>query len=138
MERAVPPVSAETDRRLRVLVVEDDEEMRAALRQILELAGFQVRTASDGIEGRSLASAEAYDILLSDVRLPGQSGLALARSLRDLAARPRVILLTAYPEWKIYEEAEAAGACEVITKPVDLFKLAALIQEIARPAPPPA
>ena len=135
MEKTVPFPTTTGDRRFRVLVVEDDDEMREALRQILELSGFHVRTAADGTEGGTLASSDVYDVILSDVRLPGQSGIALARSLRGQADPPRIVLLTAYPEWKVFAEAEAAGACEVITKPVDLFKLATLIHELARPSP---
>src|ERR1051326_7284670 len=119
MSSGCPADRKEPDKRFRVLVIEDDPEMREALREILELSGFTVTTAKDGTEGAA-ALADRYDVVLSDVRVPGQSGLALARSLRHRSDAPQVILITAYPEWKVYEEAAEAGAAAVEAKAVRL------------------
>ena len=126
------------ERRFRILLVEDDLEMREAIREVLQMSGFIVHTAADGDEAALLALADAFDVLLSDIRLPGQSGIALARSLKGRAHPPKIILITAYPEWKVYEEATVAGAAAVISKPLDLFKLAGVVQEVARSGNPAA
>ncbi len=110
--------------RIRVLVVEDEAEMRGALREVMEMNNMAVDTASDGMAATSRVFNTAYDVVVSDIRLPGMSGIAMARSLGLRARWPRIILITAYPSPEIVAEAEAAGAFEVVAKPLNLVHLA--------------
>jgi len=116
---------------LRVLVVEDDDELRRAIREVFLMRGFAVNTARDGSSAVELAQQERYDVVVSDIRLPGLDGIGVARRLTGMKEAPRVVLMTAYPEWKVYEEAREAGALRVIKKPVGLGHLASLVEELA-------
>lgn len=118
-------------REVKVLVVEDDSEMRAALRDTFLLRGFLVNTAADGIKALLLSFRDRYDAVVCDIRLPRMNGIDVARSLSTLTFPPKVILITAYPEWKVYEEAYAAGAAEVIRKPFQLSALADTVNRLA-------
>ncbi len=117
---------------VRVLVVEDDHDMRVALREMFELHGMSVDTAMDGVDASAHGLRVPYDVVVSDIRLPGMSGIALSRSLQGRSRPPRVILITAYPEWKVVQEAYEAGAVEVVRKPFDLGKLAKRVVQAAR------
>lgn len=127
----IPPAPASRSPS-RVLVVEDDEEMRDALREFLLLSGFLVSAVGDGQEADVLATRQDFDVLLCDIRLPGLDGISLARRVRMRSRPPHVILLTAYPEWKVYDEATGVGVAAVITKPVNLQELAKMVESIAR------
>jgi DNA-binding response OmpR family regulator len=112
---------------LKVLVVEDDESMRAAVREILLMNGLIVNTAADGLAASELASHEDYDVVVTDIRLPKMDGLELSRTLRTKLHPPQVILITAYPEWKVYQEAYAIRVSDILCKPLNLKALAARV-----------
>jgi DNA-binding response OmpR family regulator len=109
-----------------------------ALREVLLLSGFLVTCAGNGLVANALAVAEAYDILLSDIRLPGMDGITLARRLLKRPCPPQIILLTSYPEWKVYEEAADVGVAAILCKPVNLHQLVRIVDAIARRPRPAA
>jgi DNA-binding response OmpR family regulator len=84
--------------RLRVLVVEDDAAMALLCRFNLELAGFEVATATSGAEGLELASAGSYDVVLLDVMLPRLSGTEVCRTLRAESDVPIILLDVMLPD----------------------------------------
>lgn len=93
---------------IRVLLVDDDAGLRAELRLLLEDAGFQVvGEARDGVEGIAYARHERPDVVLSDLKMPGLSGLALAAELRDQIP---VVLLSAYDDEGLQAQAREVGA----------------------------
>jgi len=116
---------------IRVLVVEDDAEMRASLREAFTLRGFTVATSPDGMRAVDAAFRGRYDVIVSDIRMPGMSGIALARSLKSLPRAPHVILITAYPEWHVLKEAHEAGVFDIVRKPLSLRRLADRVAEWA-------
>ncbi len=116
----------------RVLVVEDDADMRRAIRDVFQMYGFAVNTTRDGNEAFKLAMSERYDVVVSDIRLPGMSGVDLTRRILSHRTDARVVLITAYPEWKVYKEAYEAGALKVVSKPFTLARLAECVEQIAR------
>lgn len=119
---------------VKVLIVEDDADMRRAIRDVFQMRGFVVNTAHDGQAGLDLALHEHYDVIVTDVRMPGISGIDLTR--RILIHRPtsRVVVITAYPEWKVCRDASEAGASCVVTKPITLVKLAETVERlVSRP-----
>ncbi len=115
----------------RVLIVEDDHDMRMALREVFQIWGMRVDTVCDGVEAASRAFRHAYDVVVSDIRVPGMTGIALTRTLQQHPHPPRVILITAFPEWQIVQGAYEAGASAVVRKP---FDLGALAKQVARAA----
>src|SRR5436309_13679300 len=117
-----------TSHKTRVLVVDDEPAMREVLEMLLQKWGFEVRLASDGIEGRELAESYDPDVVISDVVMPQLSGLELLRSLKSgNAARP-VILVTAQGSIDMAVEAMKQGAQDFVTKKLDYSKLRARLE----------
>ena len=108
-----------------VLVVEDDEEMRTLLGDTLRRDGFVTLTASSVRDAARLLGSDAslplrrVDLVLSDVRMDGESGIDLGRLLRATRPTTPLILMTAYPEAELVVEANALGAT-VLPKPFRL------------------
>jgi len=103
----------------RVLVVEDDETFSCFLRTILEDEGHEVKTAGSGSAGLRMLRSRSFDLVLSDLKLPGMGGLELFRETRNDPDPPRFVFLTAFGR---VDEAVAAmkeGAVDFLTKPLD-------------------
>ncbi|HEX9077991.1 MAG TPA: sigma 54-interacting transcriptional regulator, partial [Desulfuromonadaceae bacterium] len=103
----------------RILLVEDDETFRSFLQRILEEEGHEVLAAGDGVTGLRLLRREQVDLVVSDLKMPGTSGLELFRESMKEASPPRFIFLTAFGR---VEEAVAAmkeGAFDFLTKPLE-------------------
>lgn len=116
----------------KVLYVEDHPAQRDIMAQMLELSGYQVAVASDGIEGVEQARAWDPDLILMDLRMPRMDGFDAIRELRkdpDTAGIP-IIAISAWASAKHKERAMEAGADEHFTKPVDLAKLLETINRL--------
>jgi two-component system response regulator AtoC len=113
----------------RILLVEDDETFRSFLQTILEDDGHEVHTAEDGLKGLRKLRQENFDLVISDLKMPGKSGLELFRETRSDPNPPQFIFLTAFGK---VDEAVAAmkeGAVDFLTKPLsDPDTLLTLIQ----------
>ena len=114
----------------RILIVEDDTTFRSLLGAILAGDGYETVEAADGRQGRELLRREQFDLVISDLKLPGKSGLELFRESREETFAPPFILLTAFGT---VEEAVAAikeGVVEFLTKPLkDPETLRALVRK---------
>jgi two-component system cell cycle response regulator DivK len=123
----------------RILLVEDNEMNRDMLSRRLERRGYEVIVAVDGEEGVARARAEAPDIVLMDMSLPGIDGWEATRQLKG-AEETRsipVLALTAHAMAGDREKALAAGCDEYDTKPVEFARLLGKIQALlGGPAPP--
>jgi DNA-binding response OmpR family regulator len=117
---------------IRVLVVEDDPDLRAVVFLGLLLQGMCGDAAADGSEALQLASNRGYDVVISDIRLPGVSGIELAQRIRRWKSAPKVILVTCHRSPAVVESALEAGASRVLTKPVGLKTLAETILAVLR------
>lgn len=113
----------------RVLVVDDDPEVRAALRALFESKGHRVADAPDAASALAAADKEAPDVALIDIGLPGLDGCELALRLRALTrhAVPRLIAFTGYARREDRVRARAAGFDEFVVKPGDPADLEALV-----------
>jgi DNA-binding NtrC family response regulator len=116
----------------KVLVVEDDAAMRAALEVRLKSWGYQVRTAADGAEGQDLAEEYAPDIIVTDLVMPELSGLELLRALKKENPHRHVLLVTAEGGVEDAVEAMKQGARDFLTKPLDYEKLRALLDDAGK------
>ncbi len=115
-----------------LLLVEDKTELRAMLRKALERAGYTVDEAPDGAAAIQKIRARRYLLVITDLKMPGASGLDVLRETKQADAAIPVLLLTAYGS---VEEAVAAmkeGAFDFLQKPVDLEHLKLLVQRAAR------
>jgi two-component system response regulator AtoC len=115
---AEPPRSLSSLRSGRVLVVDDDRAVRAALSVNLNKAGFSVAVAENGEEALALVGEEEPDLVLSDVRMPGLGGTALLERLRAGWPDLPVILMTGQGSVPAAVEAMRAGATDYLIKPV--------------------
>ncbi len=124
--------------RPRALIVDDEAPARAELRYLLEeIGGVQVvGEATNGEEALLLLGSLDYDLVLLDVRMPGGSGLDVARALRDLPRPPQVVFTTAYPDHAV--DAFDLAAADYLVKPFDADRLRrALERALAHAEPQP-
>jgi CheY-like chemotaxis protein len=132
---AHPLPSVFTMRRLKVLLVDDDDDMRALYGCMLELAGYGVNAVRSGLEAFEEIQVNRPDLIVTDIGMPGFSGLDLivaVRSNAELAGLP-VVAITSFGE-KIREQARAAGATDAIDKPTEVAKLREVIDAaVSRP-----
>ncbi len=112
-----------------ILVVDDEADTCRNLSDILTDVGYQVDTALDGFAALKLVRQKCYDIALLDLKMPGMDGLTLYRQLRKICSKTVALVVTAYANEATAEEALAAGAWQVLPKPVDLERLLCLVEE---------
>jgi len=103
----------------RVLVVDDEEEIRKILSRILEKEGFEVITAPDGQQALQRICFDAPDIVLLDVRMPGLNGMEVLKKIKDIDDDMPVVLVTAYADIHQAVEAMKEGAYDYLAKPFD-------------------
>ncbi|MGE5400991.1 MAG: LytR/AlgR family response regulator transcription factor [Ignavibacteriales bacterium] len=114
---------------IKILLIEDDTSLREGLRDLLEINGYTVSLASDGIEGLKNAKKDLPDLIICDIMMPRLDGFRMKEILnedRDLAAVP-FIFLTAKAEMKSFREGMDLGADDYVVKPFDLPALLKVI-----------
>jgi two-component system phosphate regulon response regulator PhoB len=118
----------------RLLVVEDEDDLRSLLDRSLERAGFRVRLAEDGREALRIAWSEPVDLLVLDLMLPGVDGVEVCRRLRvdPRTARIPIVMLTARTEPADRIAGLETGADDYITKPFHLRELVLRIEAVLR------
>jgi two-component system, NtrC family, response regulator AtoC len=104
----------------RVLVVDDEANTRRVLEIMLQKMGHETRAACNGQEALALAQRESFDLVLTDLRMPGMDGLALLDALRTQKVETPVILLTAYGTVESAVQAMKSGAYDYILRPFDV------------------
>ena len=123
-----------------ILVVDDDTRLRGLLGRYLSEQGFVVATARSASDARAKLSSLAFDLMVLDVMMPGESGFDLTRALRkaDLSPRPLpILLLTAKGETEDRIEGLEAGADDYLMKPFEPRELLLRINAVLRRAPKP-
>jgi CheY-like chemotaxis protein len=126
-----------TEKRVpRILVAEDDGDMRNLMGQLLRKDGYEVVECPNGISlldylstflGRS--EPEHFDLIISDIRMPGLSGLEVVGGLHRRPDFPPTILMTAFGDAEIHAEAEEIGVAAMFDKPFDMHELMAKVRE---------
>jgi signal transduction histidine kinase/ActR/RegA family two-component response regulator len=129
--RAPGALPARSDRRNRILVVEDNDDAREMLRELATLLGHEVHEAVDGAGGVDAALRLLPDLTLVDIGLPGIDGYEVARRIRSepRGRSLRLVALTGYGRSEDRERALAGGYDEHLVKPVDPARLAALLRD---------
>jgi two-component system, OmpR family, alkaline phosphatase synthesis response regulator PhoP len=126
----------------RILVVEDNDELAAALRFNLELEGHEVVVAADGPGGLGAARVAAPELVILDLMLPGLDGFRVLKAMRDGGLDMPVLILTARGEEADKVRGLRVGADDYVTKPFGLMELLARVEALlrrrARGAPAPA
>jgi two-component system response regulator HydG len=101
----------------RVLVIDDDPGVRESMSRMLKTAGYTVQVAASGEEGFELARTDAFDVILSDMRMPGLSGIDVLRKLRDVGVDASFIIMTGFGTVDTAVEAMKLGAVDFVQKP---------------------
>ena len=118
-----------TESKTRILIVEDDENIRKTMKNILQQKGYETDTAKTGREAEQKAKANVYNLALLDIKLPDMEGTQLLAKLHENTPKMVKIMVTGYPSLENAMEALNQGANAYVTKPVKPEKLLALIKE---------
>jgi CheY-like chemotaxis protein len=115
-----------------VLIVDDNPAMASTLADVLELKGFKAHAAGSATEALTILKKHPVDVLLTDVVMPGLSGVALHRQACKTHPRLTTILMTAYAADDLIQQGMQAGVKAVLNKPVDIDLLICMLRA-ARP-----
>ncbi len=114
---------------VRVLLVEDDEDNRELMAEVLEAAGCEVTTAATGAAGLAALRALPVDVVITDVGMPGMGGLELARAVKGIAPTVPVVVVTGWAGRDDIARARGKEVDLVLVKPVDPEALVGAIKE---------
>jgi len=116
----------------RILVVEDEPAIRSLVVAILTAQGHEVDDASDGLDALRRLGERTYDLIVSDMRMPGLDGPGLYRELqrRGPADRPRLLFVSGSSSVQAYEEFLATAKVPVLEKPFNLDELCRVVERI--------
>ena len=116
---------------LRILIVDDEEELVSALKERLNLRGFQAQGVTTGRAALEFLEAEECDVVLLDIKMPGLGGLEVIRRIKDMKPRLQVVLLTGHGSVKSVEDGMALGAFDYLMKPVKIDSLVRVLTAAA-------
>ncbi len=111
----------------RILVVDDERNMRTTLADILTDEGFEVSTAESGEKAVKICKHQPFDAVLMDVRMPGIDGIEAFRRIRRQGHEARVIMMSAYSVEHLIEETLEEGVVAFLRKPLDAAQLLELL-----------
>src|SRR5213595_3504049 len=116
--------------RARVLVVEDDGEVRDLLAETLTQWGYDVTAAGDGAEALTLLDGRLFDVALLDISLPGKDGLRLLEEIKGRDSAVEVVMMTGNPMVSTSVQTLKAGASDYLIKPLNLEELQPLMSQL--------
>lgn len=114
----------------RILIIDDDEEMRSLLKDFLEEEGFETDSAGNGVDAFQKVDREPFDLIITDVRMPGLTGLDILPVLRRLQPEAFIIVITAFGGEEVYQRSRERGATAYLEKPIQFSKLRALVHQL--------
>ncbi len=117
---------------MKILVIEDELSVRLGIACTLEGAGYKVKTAENGIDGISLFEKENFDIVITDLKLPGADGIEVLKAVKNISPDTGVIIITAFAEIKTAVEAMRQGAYDYLSKPFDPAELLIVIERFTK------
>ncbi len=123
------------DSPIKILIVDDQPGVRRLLQEVLRAAGYAVDTASSGIEALGMLPEATPDLILLDMKMPGMDGLETLRNIRQRDKVVRVIIMTAYGELEILNQAHQLGIIGNFIKPFDIDELKTLIASLSSAKP---
>lgn len=117
---------------MKILIVEDDEDISEFIKIGFQADGFAVDTAPDGTRGAFMARTNVYDIIILDNSLPGKSGLEICEDIRSRGSHIPIIFLSVIGDTKKKIEAFAKGADDYVTKPFSFEEMKARVKALLR------
>jgi CheY-like chemotaxis protein len=117
---------------LRVLLVEDDDDNRELMAEVLAASGYEVLPAATGRDGLKALSERSVDVVVTDVGMPGMGGLEMARAAKAIAPTVPVVIVTGWADREDIASARGREVDAVLVKPVDPDALTAAVGEALR------
>ena len=117
----------------RVLLIEDDEDNRELMGEVLQDAGYQVLLAASGAAGLRTLAEHSIDVLVTDVGMPGMGGLEVALAAKEIAPTVPVVVVNGYAERDDIKRARGHEVDAVLVKPVDPAALTATVDQMVKP-----
>ena len=117
---------------MKLLIIEDEEDLLAALKAGFEKKGYVVDAAVDGTDGYELAFINDYDLILLDLNLPGMDGLEILKKIRENDLNQKVLILSARSDYAQRIEGLDLGANDYLVKPFDFGELEARVRSLLR------
>lgn len=124
------PAAPLTTSPARVLVVEDEDEVRATIEAALQSEGYQVVTVASAPEAKSLLETGTFDLVVTDMLMPGGNGKTVVQAARQSAGNPPVVVITGKPDPALEQELGLAGVARVVAKPFGLSDLLAAVRAV--------
>jgi len=115
---------------VRIMIIEDDEEMRSLLKDFFEEEGFETDSVSNGVDALRMLSKDHFDLVITDIRMPGLTGLDILPRIRRLKPETPIIVMTAYGSDDVRRRSLERGATIYLEKPIHLSKLRTVIREM--------
>ena len=114
----------------RILVVDDEDDLRMLLDHVVSNAGYHVITATDGEEAISKIQNETFDVALLDIQMPNASGIEVLKYIQKNSPKTKAVMLTGYADLKFAMEAREYGAKDFINKPYMLDEIVEIIERV--------
>ena len=111
----------------KILLVDDEVEFASALAERLQMRGYDVKTASNGLEAMALFHNSPPDVVILDLRIPGMDGLEILKNIKIFDPTIEVLILTGHGDVESVAEGMKNGAFEYIMKPIDIDELTSKI-----------
>lgn len=121
----------------RILIIDDEPDMRLAVRNVLKLRGYEVFEAGDGPSALAMARADRPDLVLLDLRLPGMDGIEVLAGLKQIDETVPVVMITGYGHIQSAVDVMKLGASEYLQKPFENAQLVATVKKFVHGAPVP-
>ena len=113
----------------RILIVDDEKDIRDTMRAFFELQGFEVFEAADGVEAIERVREEPFDVVLTDLMMPGLNGLEVLKLVRSTSPATAVLIITAYPSPQVESKAMELGCDGFLSKPFRLDQLKSAVHQ---------
>ncbi len=117
---------------LTILLVDDEPLMRLSMVDALEAVGYDVHAASSGTEGIEVMRQKSFDLVITDLRLPGADGLAVLKATKEKSPHTEVVVITAHGSVETAVGAMKLGAFDYITKPFQMDELLLIVERVGR------
>ncbi|HIX43748.1 chemotaxis protein CheY [Kurthia sp. 3B1D] len=116
----------------KILIVDDQPGIRIVLQEVLKNEGYEIQTAGSGLEAIELIKNEDFDALLTDMKLPGMNGVEILQHAADLNKKFVIMMMTAYGEQELVDQAKSLGAAHFFKKPFEIIEVRETINELLK------
>src|SRR6476661_1347810 len=114
-----------------ILLVDDEPLIRLSMVDALEAVGYDVRAAASGTEGLDVLRQKTFDLVITDLRLPGADGLTVLKATKDKSPETEVVMITAHGSVETAVGAMKLGAFDYITKPFQMDELLLIVERVS-------